>query len=164
MGNIGRASEVADAGVQAARVGAEAIDAGVTFGKGIGGQGASWENFLTTQLPEGTAQLPTNFKTFDFFNPDTGVATSAKTLDTTTAAKLANPQQIYNSLQGNINSILDFTEYERSEVELNQSMIQSSELRVAVPANTTSAQWQQINRAIQYGKDNGVNVIVNPVK
>ena len=44
-----------------------------------------WEDYLGTQLPAGS-RLPPNVKTFDFFDRTTGVATSAKTLDTTTAA------------------------------------------------------------------------------
>jgi RHS repeat-associated protein len=140
------------------------VNAGITFGNGIGAQGAAWENYLSTQLPEGTAQLPANFKTFDFFNPDAATATSAKTLDTTTAARLSNPNLLYNSLQGNINSILDFPGYNLSGTQLTPSMIQASELQVAVPASTTPAQWLQINRAVQYGADNGVNVIVTPVR
>ncbi|WP_082045735.1 MULTISPECIES: hypothetical protein [Pseudomonas] len=50
-----------------------------------------WEDYLGTQLPAGSL-LPPNFKTFNFFDETTGIAISAKTLDTTTAAKLANPE------------------------------------------------------------------------
>ncbi|WP_331251368.1 hypothetical protein [Photorhabdus khanii] len=37
-------------------------------------------------------------------------------------------------------------------------------MRLAVPANTTKAQWLEINRAIEYGKNQGVKVIVTQVK
>jgi hypothetical protein len=102
--------------------------------------------------------------TYDFWNPDTGMATSAKTLDTTTPASIANPELLYSSLQRNINAIIDFNGYQLSGTSLQPGDILSSELRVAVPEDTTLAQWQQINRAVQYGTDNGINVIVTPVR
>lgn len=43
-------------------------------------------------------------------------------------------------------------------------MITSKEVRLAVPANTTKVQWIEINRAIEYGKSQGVNVTVTQVK
>ena len=46
-------------------------------------QGMPWENYLATKLPGGF-RLPSKFKTFDFFDDISGVATSAKTLDTLT--------------------------------------------------------------------------------
>jgi filamentous hemagglutinin len=42
------------------------IDAGITWGKGIGKQGLPWENYLEAKMPAG-ARLPPKFKTFDFF-------------------------------------------------------------------------------------------------
>ncbi|WP_329957051.1 hypothetical protein [Pseudomonas fluorescens] len=36
-----------------------------------------WEDYLGTQLPAGT-RLPPNFKTFDFFDRTTGVASRAE--------------------------------------------------------------------------------------
>ncbi|EOI5718100.1 hypothetical protein ACMS1V_000004 [Cronobacter dublinensis] len=35
---------------------------------------------------------------------------------------------------------------------------------MAVPASTTKAQWVEINRAVEYGKDRGVKVTVTQVK
>ena len=87
----------------------------------------------------------------------------AKTLDTTTASRVADPSRIYYSLKSNVDSALNFdTPYTLSGTTLDPALITTRELRVAVPTQTTPAQWQQINRAIQYGQDNGVNVIVTP--
>ncbi|WP_366918793.1 hypothetical protein [Burkholderia vietnamiensis] len=47
---------------------------------------------------------------------------------------------------------------------LTADEITARQLQVAVPSGTTPAQWQQINRAIQYGQSQGVKVIVTPVK
>ncbi|WP_192492132.1 hemagglutinin repeat-containing protein [Achromobacter sp. ACM03] len=135
---------------------------GIEWGKGIQGQGLPWEDYLGTQLPAGS-RLPPNFKTFDFFDRTTGIATSAKTLDTTTAAKIANPSQIYSSLKGNIDSAAGFAEYSLKDVTVSSSQITRRELQVAVPKATTSAQWDQINRAIEYGQGKGVTVRITRV-
>ncbi|WP_338486824.1 hypothetical protein VRB78_12500 [Pseudomonas trivialis] len=74
-----------------------------------------WEDYLETHLPAGS-RFPQNFKIFDFFDRTTGVATSAETLDTTTAVKMANPNQIYSSIKGNIDAAAGFTEYGLKDV------------------------------------------------
>ncbi len=136
---------------------------GIEWGKGIQGQGLPWENYLATQLPSGS-RLPAKFKTFDFYEASTGTAISAKTLDTTTVARLTNPAQIYSSLKGNINAAAKFESYKLADVPLNSGMINSRELHVAIPAKTTSAQWDQINRAIDYGHSQGVKLIITLIK
>lgn len=77
------------------------------WGKGIKRQGMPREGYLGTQLPAGS-RPPPNFKTFDFFDEATGISISAKTLDTTTAAKLANQSQVYSSLKVNIDAAANF--------------------------------------------------------
>jgi filamentous hemagglutinin len=139
------------------------VDAGIQWGKGINNQGMPWEAYLETQLPAGS-RLPPNFKTFDFYNEATGLAVSAKTLDTMAEGKLMSPSQVYSSMKRNIDAVISFDKpYEVSDMVLDPAKISARELRVAVPVTTSQAQWQQIERAIQYGKDNEVKVIVTPV-
>ncbi|MDN0122889.1 hypothetical protein QVN60_06740 [Yersinia aleksiciae] len=133
------------------------------WGEGIRHQGMPWENYVGTQLPQGS-RLPPNFKTFDYYNPITRTAISVKTLDTTTAVRVANPKQIYTSLKGNIDEVAKFDTYILSDRRLNSSMIANREVQLAVPVNTAKAQWTEINRAIEYGKSQDVNVIVTQVK
>ncbi|QKJ34302.1 filamentous hemagglutinin N-terminal domain-containing protein [Pseudomonas sp. MPDS] len=162
---LGAATGGTDALVVGTKATGGAVDratTGIEWGKGIQGQGMPWEDYLGTQLPAGS-RLPPNFKTFDFFDRTTGVATSAKTLDTTTAAKIANPSQVYSSLKGNIDTAAGFTEYGLKDVTVSSSQITSRELQVAVPKSTTSAQWDQINRAIEYGQGKGVTVKITKV-
>jgi len=104
-----------------------------------------------------------NFKVFHFFDPATGVATSAKTLDALTAAKIKDPASIYNSIKQNIDATLDFTSATLSEVTVNKRDIVARELKIAVPAGTTAAQWDQIFSAILYGQSKGVKVTVTAV-
>lgn len=140
------------------------VEAGIQWGQGIQNQGMPWENYLAGQLPAGTQQLPPNYMTFDFYNSATQTAISAKTLDTMGSSYLGNTTKVYSTLAGYVDSAANFTEYELSGVPLDNSIIQTRQLQVAVPANTTTQQWQQINQAIQYGRSKGVQVIVTPVQ
>lgn len=92
---------------------------GLVWGKGAKGQGMPWENYLATRLPAGS-RLPANFKTFDFYDARTKTAVSAKTLDTTTIAKVSNPDQIYYSLKKNIDAMLNFVQGGRIESFLHK--------------------------------------------
>ncbi|MFP1590551.1 hypothetical protein ACLB1M_01325 [Escherichia coli] len=85
-------------------------------------------------------------------------------MDTQTMAKLANPNQVYSSIKGNIDAAAKFKEYALSGRELTSSMISNREIQLAIPADTTKTQWAEINRAIEYGKSQGVKVTVTQVK
>lgn len=135
----------------------------IVWGKGIKAQGMPWEDYLATQMPA-SSRLPAGFKTFDFYDQATGIATSAKTLDTLTSAKLTDPAQIYSSLKGNIDAAASFTGARIGPVQVFASDISSRQLQVAVPAGTTPAQWQQIESAVQYGASQSVKVIITTVK
>ncbi|EKN6259297.1 DUF637 domain-containing protein [Yersinia enterocolitica] len=136
---------------------------GIKWGQGISQQGMPWENYVGTQLPANT-RLPKNFKTFDYYNRISRTAISVKSLDTTTAARVANPRQIYSSLKGNIDEVAKFNSHTLSGETLKRSMITNKEIQLAVPALTNKTQWTEINRAIDYGKNQGVNVMVTQVK
>jgi RHS repeat-associated protein len=130
---------------------------------GIKGQGLRFEDYAETQLPP-DSRLPPNFKTFDFFDQATGVATSAKTLNTLAPGYSANPASIYSALTGYIDAMKSFTTYSLKGTTLNAAQITSREMQLAVPAGTTAAQWAQINRAITYASQNGMKLIVTVVQ
>lgn len=134
----------------------------IVWGQGIQQQGMPWETYLANQLPAGT-QLPPNFKTFDFFDESTGVATSAKTLDTMTSSRLSNPTLLFPILKGYVDDIVRFPGATLGVVSV-PARPAVRELRVAVPASTSASQWAQILRTIEYGKTEGVNVIITGVK
>ncbi|EOY8812334.1 CDI system deoxyribonuclease CdiA-o11, partial [Escherichia coli] len=126
-------------------------------------QGMPWEDYVGKSLPA-DARLPKNFKIFDYYDGATKTATSVKSIDTQTMAKLANPNQVYSSIKGNIDAAAKFKEYALSGRELTSSMISNREIQLAIPADTTKTQWAEINRAIEYGKSQGVKVTVTQVK
>ncbi|WP_437216599.1 hemagglutinin repeat-containing protein [Pectobacterium sp. LFLA-215] len=141
----------------------KASEVGMKWGQGNMKQGMPWEDYVGTSLPA-DARLPQNFKTFDYYDGVTKTAVSAKSLDTQTLAKLSKPEQIYSSIKGNVDAAAKFKDYTLSGQELNSTMIAQREIRLAVPANTTKTQWTEINRAIEYGKSQGVKITVTQVK
>ena len=151
------------AGTRGGAISVDQAATGIQWGNGIEAQGMPWENYLATKLPVGS-RLPPNFNTFDFFDDISGVATSAKSLDTLTPAKLANPSQIYSSLRGNIDAVADFESARLSNTIVKAEEISQRVLEVAIPAGTTPAQWDQIAKAIQYGQGRGVIVKVTQIK
>jgi len=136
---------------------------GIQWNSGIGKQGMPWENYVGKNLPV-DARLPKNFKTFDYYDHHSGLAISAKTLDTQTASRTLKPRQIYNTLKNYIDKTANFKIYSLSGVELNANTIRRREIHLAIPAQTTKEQWQQINKAIEYGKTHNVNVKVTEIK
>ncbi|MDA7416440.1 DUF637 domain-containing protein [Xenophilus arseniciresistens] len=135
----------------------------IVWGQGIQEQGMPWESFLAGQMPAGS-QLPPGFKTFDFYDLSTQTAISAKTLDTMTSARIGSPSQVYSTIKGYVDEVAGFTEASLGATFVQRSMISTSELRLAVPASTTPGQWAQIQRAIEYGQTQGVNVLVTGVR
>ncbi|WP_239002431.1 DUF637 domain-containing protein [Photorhabdus khanii] len=135
----------------------------MTWGEGNYKQGYPFEDFVATQMPKGT-RLSEGFKTFDFYDKKTGIATSVKTLDTRTVARIKDPKQLYSSIKENINSAADFSEYTKGVRKITSSMILQREVWIAVPKATTVEQWGQINRAIAYGAEKNINVKITVVK
>ncbi|WP_215796649.1 DUF6862 domain-containing protein [Paludibacterium yongneupense] len=136
---------------------------GIKWGKGIQEQRMPYEDFVASTLPADT-RLPPNFKTFDFYDSVTQTATSVKTLDTTTAAKIADPTQVYSALKSNVDATTSFTNYTRGVKSVDSSQISFRVVDVAIPQGTTSAQWTQINRAIDYANSQGVTLKITVVK
>lgn len=76
-------------------------------------QGMPWEDYVAKSLPA-DARLPKNFQTFDYYDGETKTVVSAKSMDTQTMAKLANPNQVYSSIKRDINAAAKFEQSELS--------------------------------------------------
>ncbi|TKI02391.1 endonuclease toxin domain-containing protein [Martelella alba] len=138
-------------------------DTKITWGGGIEGQGIPWENFLEPRFKKGT-RLPEKFKTFDFYDPQTRTAISAKTLDTQAAGYLKNPKDVYSTLKQYIDKENAFRGYEKDGIQLKAAMIDKKEMQLAIPAKTTDTQWVEIERAIAYANDSGIELIITKVE
>ena len=55
------------------------VETDIAWGRGIYNQGRLYEDFVASTVPA-VNRLPKNFKTFDFYDAETGTATSVKTL------------------------------------------------------------------------------------
>ncbi len=102
-----------------------------------------------------------NFPVIDAFAD--GVATSIKTLNLG-AKSYSKNNAVYNTLKGYINKLSEFNGASWGGDVVEGAAIKSKVLEVGVPQGATSSQIKQINRAIQYGKENGIQVNVRVVK
>lgn len=142
---------------------ARAIDARIAWDGGIKNQGMPWEDFLEARLtPE--VRLPQNYKTFDFYDRNSRLALSAKTLNTVTEARLNNPSSIYSTVKSHVDKAADFTDYSLREVDITSDMIQTRRIELAVPYQTTVAQWEHLSRVVEYGRTRGVDIVITRVK
>ena len=136
-------------------------EARIDWAKGIKDQGSGWEDYVGKENPDATS-LPPNAKTFDQFNEKTGEAISDKTLNTVSTNNITTPERIYGQLRDYIDEIIDYEP--RGENDLDPAEIQSKTLQLAIPEYTSPTQWQYILRAIIYGKENGVTVVITRIR
>jgi hypothetical protein len=125
--------------------------------------GNKFEDHLATTkyIPED--RLPPRFKTFDFFDKKSGIATSVKTIDTRTAS-YTDPKAIKSKICEYIRNTVDFEEYKLDGTSLTKDMIKGHKLELGIPTETTPVQRQHILEAVEYGKSNGVEVIITEIE
>jgi contact-dependent growth inhibition (CDI) system restriction endonuclease-like protein len=99
---------------------------------------------------------------FDHFNAETGEAISAKTLNTLTVNRIKSPQKIFSTLKGYVDKAANYER--RWESDVDPVDIQSKTIHLAIPEYTSPVQWRQIHRAIIYGKENGVSIVITRIR
>ncbi len=128
---------------------------------GIKGQGDPWELYVQQKYPN-VQKLAPGSKTFDHFDQDFGDAISSKTLDTLTYSRVMNPQSIYGKLTKYVDAVANYSP--RASIDIDPSRIRTKAIQLAVPEYTSAEQWQYISRAVQYGRQKGVSVMVTRIK
>jgi len=142
----------------------ENADTGIGWGRGIQDQGMPWENKLKAQMPEQTQHFP-RAKTWDFADPSTSKVISAKTLDTTTYTYSAYPEKIFTKLKGYIDQAADYQlETTRAGMRVPLDRISSREIQLAIPEETSPAQYERIIRAQRYSESRGVRFAVTRIR
>ncbi|MEX5729802.1 hypothetical protein Ga0609869_003155 [Rhodovulum iodosum] len=136
---------------------------GIAWSGPIRSQGEPWEDLLEAGGDYGLRSPPT-FPTFDFFDFDSGLATSAKTLDTRAPTYVDRPSRIFGRLRDYIDRIELFEDGQRRNFTIQPGQIEPRRLELAVPFNTTPEQVIQIQRAIDYATDRGIEVNVRFVQ
>ncbi|HEY0207840.1 hypothetical protein [Acerihabitans sp.] len=137
-------------------------DTKIEWGGDISKQGLPWEDFLEPKLAPKSRLVP-DFKTFDFFDGVTGLATSAKTFNSATVARISAPKEIYKKTKSYIDETIKFKEYSLGPDHVKAEWINERHLQLAIPKTTTAEQFEQLERAIQYGESVGVKVFVTLV-
>lgn len=136
---------------------------GIAWSGPIRSQGEPWEDLLEARGDLGRRSPPT-FPTFDFFDEVTGLATSAKTLDTRALTYADRPSRIFGRLRDYIDRIERFEQGSSGVFRLRSGQIERRRLELAVPFDTTPEQVTQIQRAIDYAAERGIEVNVRFVQ
>jgi hypothetical protein len=85
-------------------------------------------------------------------------------VDTLTDPKLANSAQIYSSVKSYIDAAASFEKYRLLGIMLEASQISARRLELAIPQAATAAQWQQLQKAVEYGASKGVTVNITGIR
>jgi len=136
---------------------------GIQWGGPIKEQGGPWEDHLERLGGLGD-RTPDNFKTFDFWDSDAGIATSAKTLDTRAPGYVDRPSRIYGALKRYIDQIDRFDGDIVGETDIRPGQIDLKRLELAIPNDTTPEQFTQIQRAIDYADGLEIDVEVRRIQ
>jgi len=99
---------------------------------------------------------------FDLFNQVTKEAISAKTMNTLSISYIKRPQKIYETVTGYVNKAVNYKRVK--QIDLDPADIDSKSIYLAIPEWTSPIQWRYLMRAIIYGKDNGVSVMIIRVR
>lgn len=136
-------------------------EAKIDWKKGINDQGGNFEVYYGKENPDARRLTPTT-AAFDYFKDATGEAISNKTLNTLSVSYIKNPQGIYGKVARYVNDAVDYEPRATSDLDL--ALIESKTIQLAIPEYTSPTQWRYLNRAIIYGKENGVKVVITRIR
>ena len=122
----------------------------------------NWEEYNAKVNPD-AIKTPPGSKTFDQHNPVTQEAISEKAIDSLTAGYIKNPQRIYWQGKRYIDEAVDYEPRPHMSIDLDPAKIKSKTIQLAIPEYTSPTQWQHLFRAIIYGKENGVRVVITRI-
>jgi len=122
-------------------------------------QGGPWENAL--DLAGGLGErLAQNFRVFDFWDEGSGLATSAKTLNTLAPAYTSQPSAVYYRLRRYLDAMVEFERDKKLGAKFKSADIKRLQMFLAVPVGTTDRQIVQILRAKDYAEALGIEFVV----
>lgn len=135
---------------------------GIVWGGPIREQGDPWEDFLDLAENIGERSPPT-FPVYDFVDRASKHAVSAKTLWTTGPSYTRRPSQIFGRLKAYVDQMERFEGSNPEGFRLFPDEIDSREMLLGVPIETTREQVVQITRAIEYATERGITLTVRLV-
>jgi len=133
----------------------------IKWSGGIKDQNGKWEEYYDKINPD-SRQLRPGSKGFDHFNDATGEAVSNKTLNTQSMTYIRDPQEIYRKVTRYVDNAANYEPRTKSEPEPED--ILSKTIQLAIPEYTSPTQWRYLLRAIIYGEDNGVSIVITRIR
>lgn len=127
-------------------------------------QGKSWETWLATNRYSDMVDLPDGFKYIDFYDPKTGTAISAKTIDTMRPGYAASPQNVYNALKRYTDQLNNYTTSGYSSkitgeyFHVEASNVKDKVLDVSLHGVPSGSHQKAIQQAVDYAKSKGINL------
>ncbi|HVO91925.1 MAG TPA: hypothetical protein VMT22_03745, partial [Terriglobales bacterium] len=121
----------------------------------------NFEIYINKEDPN-VRKLPDNSTTFDLMNWDEGEAISAKTMNTLSVGYIKKPQIIFKNVKEYVDEAIDYEPLKDSDLDV--ANIKSKTIHLAIPEWTSPTQWRYLNRALVYGNDNGVKIVITRVR
>jgi filamentous hemagglutinin len=139
---------------------------------GANPRGYTAENYMVRISQPGTKKLPYGFKTFDIAHGTENAikAISVKTLDTMTPARVANPRQVFYTINKHVRDMMNFTIDRRRDtltgevVRIARDNIASRELQLAIPTNSSPAAMREVTNAIEKAVFENEDLFVKVIK
>jgi len=126
----------------------------------VWGMEASARGFAIEDMLGGN--LPKNFPVLDKFAD--GVATSIKSIDVT-AISYNKGNALLSTLKGYVNKLSNFTYGSTGGMTITIDDITTKVLEVAIqPGKASLNQWEQIAKAMQYARDNSIDLKLKLIK
>ena len=136
---------------------------GIKWGGGIKEQGYPFEHYLAAHLSSRYLHTP-EANTWDFFDAESGEAISAKTLDTTTYSYAAKPNRVYSTLKSYIDKAAGYGNGQLRGWDVDPAAVATKQIQLAVPEETSPAQWDALISAQHYAESRGVGFVVTRIR
>lgn len=144
----------------------EVIDLDIPFGRGIREQGDAWEGYLERRGDLGV-RSPSSFPVFDFSDDPTGIATSAKTLNSGPGTSYRDrPASIHSRLMSYAKRASEFEYGVQGSYVIDGMDITDRVIRLSVPDDLNPEQITHIKRAIEDARnlDTPVTIVVTRIR
>jgi hypothetical protein len=138
-------------------------DAGIPWDDpDIAARGSAWEVYNDQADPE-AQRIGPNSKAFDKSRESTAEAISEKILDPLSYSYLNYHGKVYGQIKRYIDAAADYGR-PRTEYDLNPDRIEQRTIKLAIRDYISPDQQQQIIKAVNYGEDRKIRVMVTRIR
>ena len=104
------------------------------------------------------APAPALFKTFDGFNFECSLAVSCKTMNLNAPTYTNSVNSVFNNIKGYVDSAVKFTGDDKKGFAVSGPDVPNRTIELAIPPNPSATQIQQLNKALEYAKEKGIEL------